>query len=103
MLEEQVGYRRGIVKGQAEGVEETAKRLKALKRTREARRAQDYESVVPGLILDSRNPNSKSNTDYKTRQQSDVIAPQLVALRAAFLHTLQSISIIRTYLRTCTG
>jgi hypothetical protein len=39
------------IKGQAEGVEETAKRFTALKWTREAGTAQDYGSVVPGLIL----------------------------------------------------
>jgi len=39
-------------KGQAEGVEETAKRFKALEWTREAGTARDYESVVPGLTLD---------------------------------------------------
>jgi hypothetical protein len=37
-------------------VEETAKRFKALERTREAGTAQDYGSVVPGLFLSIRNP-----------------------------------------------
>jgi len=55
VVEEQAGCGRGIVKGQAEGVEETAKRFKALERTREAGTAQDYGSVVPGLILGFRN------------------------------------------------
>jgi len=32
-------------------VEETAKRFKALERTREAGTAQGYGSVVPGLLL----------------------------------------------------
>jgi len=35
-VEEQAGYRRGIVKDPAEGVEETAQRAKALEWTREA-------------------------------------------------------------------
>ncbi len=59
MVEEQVGYRRGIVKVQAEGVEETAKRFKALERTREAGTARDCGSVVPGLILGTRKPAVK--------------------------------------------
>ena len=33
-------------------MEETAKRFKALERTREAGTAQGYGSVVPGLLLD---------------------------------------------------
>jgi hypothetical protein len=41
--------------GQAEGVEETAKRFKALEWTREAGTAQDHGSVVSGLILGTKN------------------------------------------------
>jgi hypothetical protein len=51
VVEDRAGGHRGIVKGQAEGVKETAKRCKALEWTREAGTAQDYGSVVPGLIL----------------------------------------------------
>ena len=54
MEEEQAGRRRGTLKGHTEGVEETAKRLKALEWTRAARRAVDCGSVAPGLILDDR-------------------------------------------------
>jgi|GEM_PF-4161611 len=57
MEEEQAGRRRGTLKGHTEGVEETAKRLKALEWTRAARRAVDCGSVAPGLILDDRNIN----------------------------------------------
>ena len=51
MVEDRDGYRRGIVKVQAEEVEETAKRFKTLEWTREAGTAQDYGAVVPGLIF----------------------------------------------------
>ena len=40
-------------------MEETAKRFKTLERTREAGTAQDYGSVVPGLILGVRNQSVK--------------------------------------------
>ena len=59
MVEGQAGYRRGIVKAQSEGVNETAKRFKALERTREAGTAQGYGAVVPGLILGYKTPTLK--------------------------------------------
>jgi hypothetical protein len=46
------------MKGQAEVVKEIAKRFKALEWTaREAGRAQDHGTVVPGLILGGRKSN----------------------------------------------
>ena len=64
MVEGQAGYRRGIVKAQAEGVDETAKRFKALERTREAGTAQGYGAGVPGLLLGVRNPNYKIHISH---------------------------------------
>jgi hypothetical protein len=51
-------------KGQAEGVgeTETAKRFKALERRREAGTAQDYGSVVHGLILGVKTQSMKLTT-----------------------------------------
>jgi hypothetical protein len=57
MVEERAGCHRGIIKDQAEEVEETAKRFKTLKWTREAGTVQGYGSVVPGLILGGRKSN----------------------------------------------
>jgi len=57
MIEKQVGCHRGTVKAPAEGVEETAKRLKALEWTRAAGTAWSCGSVVPDLILGYRTLN----------------------------------------------
>ena len=57
MVEKQVGCHRGTVKAPAEGVEETAQRFKALEWTRAAGTAWGCGSVVPDLILGTKELN----------------------------------------------
>ena len=65
MVEKQVGYHRGTVKAPADGVEETAQRIKALEWTKVAGTAWGCGAVGAELILGTKRLNLKTNMTDK--------------------------------------